>query len=300
MRLNCPNCAAQYEVPEEVIPEDGRDVQCSACGDTWFQLHPSHPDYKPSFDPDASEEDPYDGFDDEPDVEAAVEETEEAISDPETDPVFDDEDPSEEEDEYEPPTQPAPQELPEDVANVLREEAARETQAREAERGGLETQPDLGLSEGGDAERRSQQAQERMARLRGFDTASEEPVSDLVQTPDPDTPAEAPEIDLGTRANLLPDVEDVDQKIEAQSDGAAEAAAARDGSRVATQKEPRSGFARGMRLSILLFVLAAALYIFAPQLSAAVPALQEPLVGYTGLIDQGRTALQGVIGQVLN
>ena len=41
MRLICPNCAAQYEVPQEVIPEDGRDVQCSACGDTWFQLHPS-------------------------------------------------------------------------------------------------------------------------------------------------------------------------------------------------------------------------------------------------------------------
>ncbi|MEL7204552.1 MAG: zinc-ribbon domain-containing protein, partial [Pseudomonadota bacterium] len=36
MKLTCPNCAAQYEVPDEVIPETGRDVQCSACGDTWF------------------------------------------------------------------------------------------------------------------------------------------------------------------------------------------------------------------------------------------------------------------------
>ncbi|MEP5090684.1 MAG: zinc-ribbon domain-containing protein, partial [Paracoccaceae bacterium] len=40
MRLICPNCDAQYEVPSEVIPEDGRDVQCSNCGDTWFQAHP--------------------------------------------------------------------------------------------------------------------------------------------------------------------------------------------------------------------------------------------------------------------
>ena len=39
MRLICPNCDAQYEVPSEVIPEDGRDVQCSNCGDTWFQNH---------------------------------------------------------------------------------------------------------------------------------------------------------------------------------------------------------------------------------------------------------------------
>jgi predicted Zn finger-like uncharacterized protein len=37
MRLICPNCDAQYEVPYDVIPEAGRDVQCSDCGHTWFQ-----------------------------------------------------------------------------------------------------------------------------------------------------------------------------------------------------------------------------------------------------------------------
>jgi len=40
MRLTCPNCGAQYEVPEAAIPEAGRDVQCSACGETWVQHHP--------------------------------------------------------------------------------------------------------------------------------------------------------------------------------------------------------------------------------------------------------------------
>ncbi|PSL20197.1 zinc-ribbon domain-containing protein [Shimia abyssi] len=40
MRLTCPNCGAQYEVPDDVIPQAGRDVQCSNCGDTWFQAHP--------------------------------------------------------------------------------------------------------------------------------------------------------------------------------------------------------------------------------------------------------------------
>lgn len=40
MRLTCPNCGAQYEVPDDVIPAEGRDVQCSNCGDTWFQSHP--------------------------------------------------------------------------------------------------------------------------------------------------------------------------------------------------------------------------------------------------------------------
>lgn len=37
MRLICPDCGAQYEVPTRVIPVQGRDVQCSACGNTWFQ-----------------------------------------------------------------------------------------------------------------------------------------------------------------------------------------------------------------------------------------------------------------------
>jgi predicted Zn finger-like uncharacterized protein len=41
MRLICPNCGAQYEVPDDVIPQEGRDVQCSACSNTWFQAHAS-------------------------------------------------------------------------------------------------------------------------------------------------------------------------------------------------------------------------------------------------------------------
>lgn len=37
MRLICPNCNATYEIAEDMIPSDGRDVQCSNCGTTWFQ-----------------------------------------------------------------------------------------------------------------------------------------------------------------------------------------------------------------------------------------------------------------------
>lgn len=42
MRLICPNCDAQYEVPDDVMPAAGRDVQCSNCGQTWFQHHPDN------------------------------------------------------------------------------------------------------------------------------------------------------------------------------------------------------------------------------------------------------------------
>ena len=30
------NCEAEYEIPNEAIPPQGRDVQCSNCGYTWF------------------------------------------------------------------------------------------------------------------------------------------------------------------------------------------------------------------------------------------------------------------------
>lgn len=40
MRLICPNCSAQYEIDASLIPDEGRDVQCSNCGHTWFELPP--------------------------------------------------------------------------------------------------------------------------------------------------------------------------------------------------------------------------------------------------------------------
>ena len=49
MRLICPNCDAQYEVPDNVIPQAGRDVQCSDCGNTWFQEPASAAPPEPEF-----------------------------------------------------------------------------------------------------------------------------------------------------------------------------------------------------------------------------------------------------------
>ena len=38
MRLTCPNCGAVYEVPDDAIPDTGRDVVCTSCDHGWFQL----------------------------------------------------------------------------------------------------------------------------------------------------------------------------------------------------------------------------------------------------------------------
>lgn len=43
MRITCPNCGAQYEVDEALIPDAGRDVQCSNCGKGWFQPKDAEP-----------------------------------------------------------------------------------------------------------------------------------------------------------------------------------------------------------------------------------------------------------------
>lgn len=51
MRLQCPNCDAEYEVDAAAIPQEGRDVQCSNCGHGWYQ---NHPDFEPDYELDSA------------------------------------------------------------------------------------------------------------------------------------------------------------------------------------------------------------------------------------------------------
>ncbi len=270
MRLICPNCGAQYEVPDEVIPESGRDVQCSNCGDTWFQ---PHPDQQMA----GTEQAGADYSDEEGTGWAAPPEPE-----PEGEPEYEDE-PADAESE-----EPARRDLDPEIASVLREEAAREEQARAAEaRGGLETQPDLGLGQPEDeADRRSRQARARMARLRGTDTPEEAPESE--------------EDDLiPSRRGLLPDIEETDTSMAGGADRQNANGSARDGSEATPTPANAGGFRRGMRLAIVLALLGTAIYIFSPQLADAVPALADPLASYVQQIDTWRLALHGTVGGLI-
>lgn len=105
MRLTCPNCKAQYEVDDIVIPESGRDVQCSACGQTWYQ-YPAHVAFRME---NTDEED-------EPATEATAT-----------------------------PSARAAPKIDNSVLDVLREEAEREIGERRRGNGALEMQGDLGL-----------------------------------------------------------------------------------------------------------------------------------------------------------
>ncbi len=129
MRLTCPNCGAQYEVPDEVIPDEGRDVQCSACDQTWFQAkHPAVAAPEPAAETAAD-----------PETATATEPTPEQAEPPSGD------------------TSSAPETASKGnvdpaVANILQEEAAREAELRSQEGSGLEMQPDLALDEVADLE----------------------------------------------------------------------------------------------------------------------------------------------------
>ena len=202
MRLTCPNCDAQYEVPDEVVPVAGRDVQCSNCGQTWFQHHPDHA--------------PAD--EDETDLglgNSAPDEDEEVAPPP-------------------PPPPPAVEEPPRRqldpaVADILRQEAEAEhaaRQARQAQAQALETQPDLGLDTADDPaphgydddsakedapaaaqDQRALEAKRRMARMRG----EAEPVSE----------AAANAAALSSRRELLPDIDEINSTLRSDSDRSA-------------------------------------------------------------------------------
>jgi predicted Zn finger-like uncharacterized protein len=133
MRLICPNCDAQYEVPDEVIPTEGRDVQCSDCGKTWFQ---PKEDLEPE-PPALLQEDSDDQGKEELRVPRALAERAARKVDPE-------------------------------VQAILQEEAELESQARAAD--ALEDQPELALDESDpDDRKRAEQSRKRMAMLKGED-----------------------------------------------------------------------------------------------------------------------------------
>lgn len=110
MRLTCSNCEAQYEVDGAVIPDGGRDVQCSNCGHTWLQL------------PEGAAEDADDRAPLPLETPASAAPALASAS-----------------------PEPRRRTLDEAVLDVLREEAEREAEARRAEGSSLETQADLGL-----------------------------------------------------------------------------------------------------------------------------------------------------------
>ncbi|MFT4959179.1 MAG: putative Zn finger-like uncharacterized protein [Paracoccaceae bacterium] len=254
MRLTCPNCGAQYEVPDEVIPSEGRDVQCSNCGDTWFQNHADSPNL----------------------TEAKPEQTPPQAAEPDVD-------------EEETEQAPAQTQLDSSVKNILREEAAHEAQIRADETGNsIESQPDLGLDDiAYDAERRAQEAQDRVARIRGTEIGHG------------GAPAEADPISIPRlRRGLLPDIEEINSTLHADSnkpdlDTAVGPISA------STQGKRKSGFTRGFAVAILIAAGLVMIYVRAPQIAQSFPKFDPALNAYVAGVDKSRLWLDNKIGDLI-
>lgn len=255
MRLVCPNCGAQYEVDDRVMPETGRDVQCSNCSHAWFQRPPSA-EAEPEVDETPS---PFDNIDDvvedEPTSENDAPLTSSDTSD--TDAT-----------ESEPPAAAA-RPLDEGVRNILQEEAELERKAREAEKEGLETQTDLGLDDA------SPSASDRHQDLH-------EDVEDTSVAQD----------DLKGR-DVLPDIEEINSTLDAPETNTADVGATSDA--IETVESGKGGFRRGFVLVVVLACLLAILYIFAPTIGERVPALQPVMEQYLEIADRVRVGLEDMM-----
>lgn len=299
MRLICPNCDAQYEVDGSLIPAEGRDVQCSACGHVWFQapdmqtedeaLWDAAPVAEPELEPDnVPAAAPVPPAPSPGRVSAAQ-------------PV--DETSGERDDEGPDPEVLRRHTLDESLMAVLREEAERETAARAAEAArqagrGLEMQPDLGLPEAEPASR---------LRIRPRTPAAEpapprrEP-EDLRPDPDTDPGTELPvggaAASRPARRELLPDIERINSTLAAS--GSARDAGATPGMPQAQAGAQRSGFRLGFLLMIGLALAGLAVYSQAPLLSRTVPAAEPVLTRFVAGVDRARVGLDGLVNGLLS
>ncbi len=178
---------------------------------------------------------------------------------------------------------------------ILREEAAREAAERraEAERS-MHVQPDLGL----------QDTSRRPAAKPVENSFSDLSVSDRSARPEHEHEPEPPRTRPPSRRALLPDIEEINSTLRPGADqrGGEDVPAFREAA------ERRKGFGAGFLSVILLAVLLALAYAFAPRLAALVPQASGALDAYVAGVDAARLwldsalqkatgALQGLSGQ---
>lgn len=309
MRLICPSCGAQYEVDESVIPDAGRDVQCSNCGNAWFQMSAAQLKAEEARAAEAEaagaevdetedwvEEAPAEvAVADEPPLEAepsqevaavedrgAAEDVAEAPADAEDEPEAAAEAaPAPEEPAPAPTPAPKRKTLDDAVMNVLREEADRERRAREAEGSLIETQPDLGIP-----------AEAAAASVAAVVAAAQEDDAPEVEDEVYDPENEDSVVSRAARKELLPDIEEINSSLRATSDRGGEAASI---DAPATLRRRRSGFRMGFVTAIAIAAILLLVYAFAPTISSAVPGASGVMESYVAGVDGARSWLDATL-----
>ncbi len=297
MRLICPNCSAQYEIDVSLVPDEGRDVQCSNCGHTWFELPP----------PPENLAEPTPSADVEPDVAASPE--------PETTPEKDapshaamaiaaaSEDDEEDDSFFDRPAPEATpavtaaptQRRPADAADVdiLKEEAQRELSQRRAPPSEpIEMQTDFGLAEIRKRQTPSRALRARMAHLNEEDEpAQDNQVKDRhTRLLDPggraevvsDTGADTP------RRDLLPDIDEINSTLKSTKKRSKA-----DPNAVARQQK---GFRYGFLLMTLLAIVMIIAYAQAPAIARSLPGSEAALLPYVDGANAVRDWVDGLLG----
>ncbi|MEE9387519.1 MAG: zinc-ribbon domain-containing protein [Paracoccaceae bacterium] len=272
MRLICPNCGAQYEVGETVIPDGGRDVQCSNCGHTWFQRQ------------DQSETDQQTETAAVTDKEIHAEIAEGEQQNDSTQPDQPDTTPVSEPAKVAAPVsapeaapepaaapsagKPQRQKLDGDIATILREEAETESALRAPPTPPLETQPDLGLQ------------QARKHTESGFHERS----TSLHQNDQATDGADK------NRMDLLPDIEEINSTLVATSENPEV-----QGDDSPLEIKRRTGFRRGFLIAVIGFLILALLYVFAATVIQTIPSLTTPMAAFVDWVNSIRAAIDGMM-----
>lgn len=168
-------------------------------------------------------------------------------------------------------TPPQRRSLDDDMLNVLREEAAREADARRAEGSSIETQPDLGLPE-------APSPQPTIESIGAATIRAQRRHDDEAEGDEPGSVAPA------SRKTLLPDIEEINSTLTASSER-------RDlppHPDEVERRRSRSGFRAGFSISFLIAVALLLLYMSAPRLAQSLPALAPALDRYVASVDAGR------------
>lgn len=266
MRLTCPNCAAQYEIDASLLPEDGREVQCSACGHIWFQESRTALQR-----PVASEPVPAAAPATAPQADAPRPDTVPSSQTPDVGPDDQLHDtPLDEIDAAQPSVarQPAPKPVDKNVLGILRDEAAFEAEQRARDANRLESQPELGLLGAAPWPKSADSS------------ASTETIA---------------QDEAGHSKAAFPDIEDISSTLEPI--GAARKSASADTFLPATPEAKKRSFLGGLLIPVAIALILVALYIAAAALAEAVPALAPVLYAYVAFVDTAREAVAGLVGR---
>jgi hypothetical protein len=105
---------------------------------------------------------------------------------------------------------------------------------------------------------------------------------------------------MSSRRELLPDIEVINSTLRNDQSPSGVDADARKELGAGGAKKKKRNFKRGFLTMLLIAVILLLIYIYAPQIAQAVPALDGMLTGYVAWVDQLRIALDGQIKALLS